>query len=213
MYRPEDTKSKQQKNHRTKKKQVRVQTNLRRGKEARQTKRVLSPRPCSTEWTFQSHFDIDHSYPQRPQTHSSGLSRRELPTNNTYYIPSNVRLPTLLRPEISTVQALKTWAYNSKPVSIKIVVCKHFQIMKTEDIITVKRLGLVEGKEQRPSLHVGVLAIEKGAFESPSTTVTNNNSYGLLIAFPSGSLDLWVECSPMVRETWVQYQVASYQRL
>ena len=24
---------------------------------------------------------------------------------------------------------------------------------------------------------------------------------------------LWVECSPMVRETWVQAQVVSYQRL
>ena len=28
-----------------------------------------------------------------------------------------------------------------------------------------------------------------------------------------GSLAKWVECSPMVRETWVQSQVASYQRL
>ena len=27
------------------------------------------------------------------------------------------------------------------------------------------------------------------------------------------SLVHWVECSPMVRETWVQSQVASYQRL
>ena len=27
------------------------------------------------------------------------------------------------------------------------------------------------------------------------------------------SLAKWVECSPMVRETWVQSQVASYQRL
>ena len=29
------------------------------------------------------------------------------------------------------------------------------------------------GKEQRPSLHLGVVAIEKGAFWSPSTTVAN----------------------------------------
>ena len=29
----------------------------------------------------------------------------------------------------------------------------------------------------------------------------------------SGSFAEWVECSPMVRETWVQSQVASYQRL
>ena len=29
----------------------------------------------------------------------------------------------------------------------------------------------------------------------------------------SGSLTLWVECLPMVRETWVQSQVSSYQRL
>ena len=27
------------------------------------------------------------------------------------------------------------------------------------------------------------------------------------------SLSWWVECSPMVRETWVQSQIASYQRL
>ena len=29
----------------------------------------------------------------------------------------------------------------------------------------------------------------------------------------TGSLSQWVECSPMIRETWVQSQVASYQRL
>ena len=29
----------------------------------------------------------------------------------------------------------------------------------------------------------------------------------------TGSLTKWVECSPMVRETWIQSQVASYQRL
>ena len=29
----------------------------------------------------------------------------------------------------------------------------------------------------------------------------------------TGSLAKWVECSPMVRETWVQSRVASYQRL
>ena len=29
----------------------------------------------------------------------------------------------------------------------------------------------------------------------------------------TGSLASWVECSPMVRETWVQPQVASYQKL
>ena len=28
-----------------------------------------------------------------------------------------------------------------------------------------------------------------------------------------GSLDKWVECPIMVRETWVQSQVVSYQRL
>ena len=28
----------------------------------------------------------------------------------------------------------------------------------------------------------------------------------------TGSLAYWVECSPMVRETWVQSQVSSYQR-
>ena len=27
------------------------------------------------------------------------------------------------------------------------------------------------------------------------------------------SLAQWLECSPMIRETWVQFQVASYQRL
>ena len=35
----------------------------------------------------------------------------------------------------------------------------------------------MHGKEWRPSLHLGVVAIEKGAFWSPSTTVTNNNIY------------------------------------
>ena len=29
----------------------------------------------------------------------------------------------------------------------------------------------------------------------------------------TGTLVKWVECSPMVRETWVRSQVASYQRL
>ena len=33
------------------------------------------------------------------------------------------------------------------------------------------------------------------------------------LSFFTGSLVQWVECSPMIREIWVQSQVASYQRL
>ena len=32
--------------------------------------------------------------------------------------------------------------------------------------------GAIHVKEWRPPLHLGVVAIEKGTFESPSTTVT-----------------------------------------
>ena len=35
-------------------------------------------------------------------------------------------------------------------------------------------------KEQRPPLHLGVVAIEKGAFGSPSTTVANFTFYLLI---------------------------------
>ena len=33
--------------------------------------------------------------------------------------------------------------------------------------------GAIQGKEWRPSLHLSVVAIEKGAFWSPSNTVAN----------------------------------------
>ena len=33
--------------------------------------------------------------------------------------------------------------------------------------------GAIRGKELRPPLHLGVVAIEKGAFWSPSTAVAN----------------------------------------
>ena len=37
--------------------------------------------------------------------------------------------------------------------------------------------------ELRPPLHLGVLAIEKGAFESPSTTIANFTLYILYIDY------------------------------
>ena len=39
--------------------------------------------------------------------------------------------------------------------------------------IRIKGSGAIQGKELRPLLHFGVVAIEKGAFGSPSTTVAN----------------------------------------
>ena len=36
---------------------------------------------------------------------------------------------------------------------------------------------------------------------------------GILLSILTGSLAQWVDCSPMNRETWVQFQVASHQRL
>ena len=35
------------------------------------------------------------------------------------------------------------------------------------------KIGAIQGKEYRPHRHLGVVAIEKGAFGSPSTTVAN----------------------------------------
>ena len=35
--------------------------------------------------------------------------------------------------------------------------------------------------EQRPFLHLGVVAIEKGAFRSPSTKVANNYLYTVIL--------------------------------
>ena len=37
------------------------------------------------------------------------------------------------------------------------------------------KVGQSKEKEKRPPLHLGVVAIEKGAFWSSSTTVANNN--------------------------------------
>ena len=39
--------------------------------------------------------------------------------------------------------------------------------------VRIKGSGAIQGKEWRPPLHLGVVAIEKGAFSSPSTTVAN----------------------------------------
>ena len=44
-------------------------------------------------------------------------------------------------------------------------------------------------------------------------TTAGNISISNISSETTGSLAGWVECSPMVRETWVQSQVASYQRL
>ena len=37
--------------------------------------------------------------------------------------------------------------------------------------VRIKESGAIQGKELRPSLHLNVVAIEKGVFESPSITV------------------------------------------
>ena len=69
-----------------------------------------------------------------------------------------------------------------------------------------------------------VVAIEKGAFGSPSTKVAKFTFTIILeefvivlirrlFRFFSRKCELWVECSPVVMETGVQSQVASYQRL
>ena len=39
--------------------------------------------------------------------------------------------------------------------------------------VRIKGSGAIQGKELRPPLHLGVVAIEKGAFESLSTTIAN----------------------------------------
>ena len=39
--------------------------------------------------------------------------------------------------------------------------------------VRIKGSGAIQGKEYRPSLHLGVETIEKGAFGSPSTSVAN----------------------------------------
>ena len=40
--------------------------------------------------------------------------------------------------------------------------------------VRIKGSGAIQGKELDPPLHLGVVAIEKGALGSPSTTVANN---------------------------------------
>ena len=35
----------------------------------------------------------------------------------------------------------------------------------------------------------------------------------IIIIIITSSLAKWVECSPMIQETWVQYLVTPYQRL
>ena len=39
--------------------------------------------------------------------------------------------------------------------------------------VRIKDSGAILGKEKHPLLHLGVVAIEKGAFWSPSTMVAN----------------------------------------
>ena len=39
--------------------------------------------------------------------------------------------------------------------------------------VRIKGSGTIQGKEKRPLLHLGVVAIEKGSSWSPSTTVAN----------------------------------------
>ena len=61
------------------------------------------------------------------------------------------------------------------PKTLKMV--RDTSLLKTQHY-KVRIMGKVEQSRIRSSalpLHLGVVAIEKGAFESPSTTVANNN--------------------------------------
>ena len=79
-------------------------------------------------------------------------------------------------------------------------------LLKTQHYkVWIKGKWYNPGKGVAPSLHLGVVAIEKGAFGSPLITVSQ-----LTI---TGPLALCIECSPIVWEIGVQSQVKSYQRL
>ena len=47
--------------------------------------------------------------------------------------------------------------------------------------VRIKGSGAIQGKGLRSLLHLGVVAIEKGAFRSPSTTVANFTYYQVTI--------------------------------
>ena len=70
----------------------------------------------------------------------------------------------------------------------------------------VRIQGKVEESREKSGtpLHIGVVAIEKNAFGSPSTTVTN---------FTDQTLAWWLECLLMAREAEFQSQFESYQIL
>ena len=65
---------------------------------------------------------------------------------------------------VESYQRLKKWYFK--------LLCLTLSFIKGKS-------GTIQGKELRPSLHLGVVAIEKGAFRFPSTAVANyNNLYG-----------------------------------
>ena len=43
--------------------------------------------------------------------------------------------------------------------------------------VRIEGSGTIQGKEKRPPLHLGVVAIEKGAFWSPFSTVANFTTF------------------------------------
>ena len=63
---------------------------------------------------------------------------------------------------------------------------------------------VLERKDKKNSL----LTINNYLLKRYSVTI-----YIYIYICETGSLAKWVECSPMVRETWAQFQVASYQKL
>ena len=61
------------------------------------------------------------------------------------------------------------------------------------------RIKVKVGKGVAPVLHLGVVAIEKGAFWSPSTTVTKFTYYSLRVFFPPALVD-----SLSLESEWLQ---------
>ena len=60
-------------------------------------------------------------------------------------------------------------------------------------------LEAIQEKKLRPYLHLGVVAIEKGAFWAPSTTVSKFTYYYHYYYCYTGTLAQRLECSPMAQ--------------
>ena len=81
--------------------------------------------------------------------------------NSNYRVFSPMAWETRVQSLVKSYQRLKKWYLMPPCLTLSV-------------IIYVSRVKWSNpGKEQRLSLHLGVVAIEKGAFESPSTTVAN----------------------------------------